>query len=203
LAHDLSVACAGCDGKRKQLLLTFMANKKWAEHHFSKALKDQRDRREWSQAQLAKMLANKDIHMHWTTIAKIEKGERSVRIDEAAAIADLFDVSVDTLLGRKPTAQRDLRYALGALTDAVFTSRTELHRTSKTLQDRLDDIPREYEGYDSLARLVRGLSKHLDAANAVLDELIEPSIADIEQRAIEQVAKQLKRTRPAGKEQKR
>ena len=92
-----------------------MANKKWTEHHFSKALKDQRDGRNLSQDQLAKLLAEKDIHMHWTTIAKIEKGERSVRIDEAAAIADIFDMSVDTLLGRKPSAQRDLDDALSAL----------------------------------------------------------------------------------------
>jgi len=38
--------------------------------------------------------------MHWTTIAKIEKGERSVRIDEAAGIAELIETSVDALPGR-------------------------------------------------------------------------------------------------------
>ena len=39
--------------------------------------------------------------MHATTIAKIEAGSRSVRINEAVGIADLFEVSLDTLLGRK------------------------------------------------------------------------------------------------------
>jgi hypothetical protein len=152
---------------------------------------------------MAKLLAEKGVHLHWTTIAKIEKGERSVRIDEAAAIADLFDVSVDTLLGRKQTQQRDLDYALGALTDAAFTSRTELKRIANTLRDRVDDIPLEYKGYDSRSKLVRDFSKHLDAASATLNELIEHRIADSEQKAIERVVKQLRKTPPAGKERKR
>jgi hypothetical protein len=36
---------------------------------------------------MATMLSDKGIPMHWTTIAKIEKNDRSVRIDEAAGIA--------------------------------------------------------------------------------------------------------------------
>jgi hypothetical protein len=40
---------------------------------------------------MATMLSDKGIPMHWTTIAKIEKNDRSVRIDEAAGIADLDD----------------------------------------------------------------------------------------------------------------
>lgn len=43
----------------------------------------------------------KMLDMHPTTLAKIEKGERSVRIVEAATIADLLDVSLDSLLGRR------------------------------------------------------------------------------------------------------
>jgi hypothetical protein len=39
--------------------------------------------------------------MHPTTVAKIEAGDRSVRINEAVGIADLFEVSLDSLLGRK------------------------------------------------------------------------------------------------------
>ena len=69
--------------------------------------------------------------MHATTVAKIEAGSRSVRINEAVAIADLFGVSLDSLLGRKPGTQRDLHYALGALLDAVYMSQTQLHRTAR------------------------------------------------------------------------
>ena len=59
----------------------------------------------------------------------------------------------------------------------------------------------DYEGYGDLSELVRNLSKHLDAASAALDELVEHRIADIEHGAAARVARQLKRTQPAGKEQ--
>jgi hypothetical protein len=50
---------------------------------------------------MAKMLADRGVKpMHPTTVAKIEAGDRSVRINEAIEIADLFEVSMDALLGR-------------------------------------------------------------------------------------------------------
>jgi hypothetical protein len=50
---------------------------------------------------MAKMLADRGVQpMHPTTVAKIEAGDRSVRINEAMEIAELFGVSMDALLGR-------------------------------------------------------------------------------------------------------
>ncbi len=89
-----------------------MATKKWTEDYFRKQLKAERERRNWSQAEFAKMLSDRAIPMHWTTIAKIEKGDRSVRIDEAAGIAHLFDVSLDALMGRNVGSERDLLYTV-------------------------------------------------------------------------------------------
>jgi transcriptional regulator with XRE-family HTH domain len=66
-----------------------MGKRKWTEDYFSKRLRAERERRKWTQTELADQLDAKGIPMHWTTIAKIEKGDRSVRIDEAAGIADL------------------------------------------------------------------------------------------------------------------
>ena len=94
------VTAAGCAGQRKTVKSTNMGRKKWTEDYFSKRIRTERERREWSQADMAKMLSDKGIPMHWTTVAKIEKGDRSVRIDEAAGIADLFEVSLDVLLDR-------------------------------------------------------------------------------------------------------
>jgi transcriptional regulator with XRE-family HTH domain len=162
---------------------------------FRKRLKDQRKSRGWSQEDLAKMLLDRRIEgVYPSTIAKVEAGDRAVRIDELTAIADVFGVSVDTLLGRKAKSRRDLRYLLDALTDAVFLSRTELHRTANTLQDRLEDIPPDFEGYDTLAGFVREVLRHLDAAGAALDEVVEQSIKDVDQRAVERVVRQLKNT---------
>ena len=80
---------------------------------FAELVKAKRDHRGWSQAYMANLLSDNGIHpLHPTTIAKIEAGDRSVRINEAEGIADLFEVSVDSLLGRKPAPQQnDVTYA--------------------------------------------------------------------------------------------
>ena len=68
---------------------------------FRERLRSERVRRDWSQSDVAKMLSDKGIDgIYPTTIAKIEAGDRAVRIDELLAIADLFEVSLDGL--RRP-----------------------------------------------------------------------------------------------------
>jgi hypothetical protein len=120
-------------------------------------------------------------------------GDREIKLDEAAALAELFGLSVDSLLGRKRGPHQDVRYALGALEDAVFTSRNELNRTSKSLRDRLNEIPADFEGYDTLAELVREYSGHLNAANGVLNKLVDRFTDEAAQRATERALKKLKR----------
>jgi len=73
-----------------------MAIQTAVEARFRKRVKKQRDRRGWSQADVAKMLGDKGIKgIYPTTVAKIESGERAVRIDEATALADLFETRLD------------------------------------------------------------------------------------------------------------
>jgi transcriptional regulator with XRE-family HTH domain len=151
-----------------------------AESQFRKQIRDARKKRGWSQNQMARLLSRKGFQFYATTIAKIEAGDRAVGIAEAVAIAELFEVPLDSLLGRKPRAERDLTYALSALLDAVFTSRTELQRNARSLRDRLEDIPSDFGGHGTLAGHVREAFGHLDAARGVLGKLAEQILADIE-----------------------
>ena len=164
---------------------------------------------------MAKLLSDKGVQpMHPTTIAKIEAGDRSVRINEAVAIADVFEVSLDALLGREPGPRRDLHYALGALLDAVYLSQTQLHRTAKSLHERLEDIPSGFGGYDTLARLEREVSGQLDKAQKALDrvkdKLDDEFIAAVESRAAKrlkemstQELEQLKKSIPPADKERR
>ena len=155
---------------------------------FRRRITHERNERDWSQAEVAKKLTAMGIdNMHISTIAKVESGAREIKLDEAAAMAELFGASLDAMLGRKPKSARDLVYLLGALEDQAFSSRAQLDRTSRSLSDRLEDIPPEYEGYDALTGLGREFSGHLDAARAALDKLIEHFIGDIEHRAAERL----------------
>ncbi len=137
-------------------------------------------------------------NMHHTTVAKIEAGAREVKLDEAAAMADLYGLPLDALLGRSAKGARDLHDLLGALMDEVFTARTQMHRTGNAMRDRLDDIPSEFTGYDRLAELGRELSTHMDAARGVLETLEEQLISDMESGVAQQVFKQLKAKRDKG-----
>ena len=110
------------------------------DDYFSKRLRAEREQRGWSQADMAKRLSAKDIPMHWTTIAKIEAGDRSVRIVEAVGIADLFDVPLDALLGRSADPRNDERYAAHALLDAVVQASRHVEAIENTVRDRLAEL---------------------------------------------------------------
>ncbi len=117
-----------------------MGKSKWIEDHFRKRLKDERERRGLKQDDLAKMLEDNGIAMHWTTIAKIEKGTRSVRIDEAAAIADCFGISVDALLGRRARPKSDRVHILTALTETAIRSAGQIIDIAGAVRDRVADL---------------------------------------------------------------
>jgi transcriptional regulator with XRE-family HTH domain len=104
---------------------------------------------------MAKMLSDKGIHpMHPTTVAKIEAGDRSVRINEAVGIADLFEVSLDSLLGRKPGAQRsELQYLLRVLRDTARQSSQQVWASMETIREQLEELPRGFDGADMLQQL--------------------------------------------------
>ena len=149
-----------------------MGNRKWTEDHFAKRLRAEREHRGWSQAEMAKMLSDKGISMHWTTIAKIEKNDRSVRIDEAAGIADLFDTSVDALLGRKVRPGNDLAYILRAVLNTARQSAEQTAAIADALGDNLVDLDAlEFNGREELENEVVRAQRDLLKAQAVLSNV--------------------------------
>lgn len=108
--------------------------------YFRKQLRQERERRSWSQADVAKRLSDNGIPMYATTVAKIEAGERAVRIDEAAGIADLLEVPLDWLLGRQATGPgSEIRYALRTLQESAQKTVADLNSMLEALRDWLSD----------------------------------------------------------------
>lgn len=159
-----------------------MAIKDDPDSRFRKQIRAEREHRGWSQDKLAKLLSSRGFAFYASTIAKIETGGRSVGIAEAVAVAEVFEIPLDSLLGRKPRAERDLDYAMSALMDAVFTSRTDLHRIARSLRDRIEDIPSDFAELDTLAMHGRDVFTHLDTARDVLGALEDQLLADLERR---------------------
>jgi transcriptional regulator with XRE-family HTH domain len=127
------------------------------EARFRERVRQERDRRGWSQAELSKMLGDKGIKgIYPTTIAKIESGERAVRIDEATALADLFQVSLDVLLGRKQGAERnELARPLRVLADTARHSSQQVGAMMEAIREQLEELPGEFYGADVLQSIGR------------------------------------------------
>jgi transcriptional regulator with XRE-family HTH domain len=145
-----------------------MAIEKWTDKRFGKRVKAKRDARGWSQAEMAKMLTDMGARMHATTVAKIEAGDRSVRINEASAIADLFEVSVDSLLNRKPGAQRsELTYLLRALRQSAQKALGDL----ETVRELLEELPTQFDGANGPQTLSNAWGMYLAPASEALTRL--------------------------------
>lgn len=118
---------------------------------------------------MAKMLANNGLSAHATTIAKIEAGDRQVRIDEAAAIADLFDVSLDSLLGRKTALENDLVHAVRSLQEVAHKALWDIGHTMDSVRERVADVADfDFEGRDALeSELSRAFGATEEAQDAL------------------------------------
>jgi len=118
-----------------------MASQSPIELRFRKRLFDERsNNRNWSQAHLSKLLKAKGISVSSTAIAKIEAGTRAVSMAEAAAMADLFEVSLDTLLGRDTMPEVDMLYTVRTAIGTAQQSSVQLSGIAEHLTDRIADL---------------------------------------------------------------
>ncbi|MFL0274312.1 helix-turn-helix transcriptional regulator [Mycobacterium sp. SMC-19] len=157
-----------------------MGSKKWSDSSFGKRVQGERASRGWSQAEMAKMLSDNGINpMHPTTVAKIEAGQRSVRINEALGIAELFETSIDSMVGHEPgTRNSELQYALRILRDTARQSSHQVFTALETLREQLEELPRELDGANALHNLGHHVwSTNLHLANQALLLLTELSEA--------------------------
>lgn len=74
-----------------------------------------------------------------STIAKIEGGNRGVRVDELATLADVFGISVDALMGRASSGT-DLVWAMNRLSSDAQKSAGEVSAIMDRLNSEVDDV---------------------------------------------------------------
>lgn len=150
-----------------------MGRKERTADYFRKRLRAERELKSWSQADMAKMLSDNGFHA--TTIAKIEAGDRTVRIDEATAIADLLGLSLDALLGRKGL-EDDASHALSALTDEAMAACVDAMKLRDRLSRANDELATHWDlkSYSMGEVLVGdGLSLEHARANMAADDCNE------------------------------
>lgn len=112
-----------------------------ADERFAASVKALREERGWSQGEFATRLRDAGLDsFHPTTVARIEKGERLVRLGEARVVADVLGTLVGVMVapGREGLAVQALqervndfteaRRALEAAAGALHLERMILHR---------------------------------------------------------------------------
>lgn len=142
-----------------------MGRERSVEARFRERVRQEREQRQMSQADLSNTLGDRGIKgIYPTTIAKIESGERAVRIDEAAALADIFEMSLDALLGRKPGVETtELEFQLRTLRDTARQSYQQVYGSTTVFRELLEDLPKDFE-YAAMVQRAGGL-----AANQLFD----------------------------------
>lgn len=94
------------------------------EKNFGEKVRQWRRERNWSQEDVADKLRKQGFDMHQTTVAKIERGTRPLRVAEAAAIAAIFRVPpLAVFLGPPPT---QMPWALNQLHDMIASAQNLL-----------------------------------------------------------------------------
>ena len=149
------------------------------ETRFRERVRRERERRDWSQAELAKLLQDRGIaSIYPTTVAKIEAGERAVRIDEATVLADIFDVSVDALLGRSASFQKDRLYAVQDAASQASAGVSAIATTLMNVFPELDGLE-----FDNREAVMVAAGRALAALKAAVDALMvvtgQPTIDEL------------------------
>lgn len=152
-----------------------MSKERWLDSRFGKRLRAEREARGWSQPRFAELLEAQGITpMGATTIAKIEGGNRSVRIYEAVGMAEVFGVSLDSLTGRTSgPADADLMIALRVLRDSARRGGDQFIDLREELSNQASSILAsfEYESADDLRKLADTARRRLHSAYEAVEDL--------------------------------
>lgn len=119
----------------KELALARQRHESW-ERNFGEVVRGWRQDRNWSQEDVAEQLRHQGFEMHQTTVAKIERGARPLRVAEAMALAEVFEMPVmavfePSLAEDHPGDLDSRRRALDEARDRVDHSRENLHSVAR------------------------------------------------------------------------
>jgi transcriptional regulator with XRE-family HTH domain len=117
-----------------------MDNESETAIRFRQRVKAERNRLGWTQTELAEKLSANGVHAKWSSIAKLESGARGVRLDEAAAIADVFGTSLLALMGRRPKPAGDLHYTVETLLSTQRQGRWPLQALLTAMAEQTTEV---------------------------------------------------------------
>jgi transcriptional regulator with XRE-family HTH domain len=133
-------------------MLLIVQDKRWeSEKVFGGRLRQERDRRGWSQQEMSRRLAELGIRLHSTAITRIERGERSVRLSEAQALADVLEMPLGMLLVSHEQTEiwevQERVYRLRNTEESIDRARNERAHHQKELRQVVNGAPPRLRQY--------------------------------------------------------
>lgn len=134
-------------------------------------IKHARERAGYSQAAIAKLMTDAGVPgIHQTTIARIEGGERTLRLAEALVIARILDYRVEELV--ESTKSSILRERYDGLRKSVERARRAAWELLHLKRMLSDDLDREFPWSNGDASVTAEYIKVNPATYELLDELL-------------------------------
>jgi transcriptional regulator with XRE-family HTH domain len=162
-------------------MFPFMENRPPDIDPFRERMTYERKQRGWSQAEVAEMLTARGVDkMHHTTVAKIEGGDREVKLDEAAALADLYGLSLDEMLGRnRASPDNEVVHGIRVLRDQARLHQAEVRTICIKLANQAIDVgyggvPADVaDDWSAMTVVVDQVYTALEKADQRLNELMQ------------------------------
>jgi transcriptional regulator with XRE-family HTH domain len=154
------------------------------EARFIAAVKRIREKRGWSQGELAKRMAESGWEaFHQTTISRIEKGERPVRLGEARGLASVLETRVDNMI--MPTSDAEDLDAVNQAIDFAMKCRkglVEAVKGYKMSQGLLNvyalGVERRVETNEVSPELVEALTTAKDISETPVEAIFSGALAE-------------------------
>lgn len=118
-----------------------------AEEWFGSQVRIAREARQWSQEALARTLRDESgIGIDQAAVARLERGKRAIRLNEAVALARIFgialDLELDSELAKLAELAPDEFEKFRTSLDDVTRAEAEAEERQKSLEAELDDLGR-------------------------------------------------------------
>lgn len=146
-------------------------------------MRRERERRGWTQAELATKLAEVGVHLHPSAIAKIELRDvarpRAIRLDEAQAIAYVLGVALEDMARTSIDQFDDLMIYLGQTLIRMrddATTVTTLTADAEAQLARMDPDAAEVLTHEHFVAQLLALTRALplEQMNAYVERLLNP-----------------------------
>lgn len=150
-----------------------MGNRGVLGNRLRERLRAERERRGWTQAHMAMLLSHDaGDGVIATTVAKIEAGDREVRIVELDAYAQLFGMTTDALLGRRGSGA-DAVWAASKLSSNAHKMVGEM----LSLRQRLEDDQVDLEQCAERGKRAQSMEDLITAADNARNRIEDARIA--------------------------